>query len=284
MSTTEEGFVTTEGTIAFEAVDLGKRYRRGWALRGCTFELPAGRVSALIGPNSAGKSTLMRLAAGLLTPTTGHVRAHHKLTFLAQDKPLYPRFTVAEMLRAGANLNPNWDNAYVARLVEEAEVPMGARINTLSGGQRTRVALALTLGRRPELVMLDEPLADLDPLARKEVMQTLLAEAADTGMTVLLSSHVIADLEGVCDHLVLLANGRVYLSGDVEDLLAQHRLMIGPRDLTMPTHSIVESRTTERQATVLARTTEPVEGWQLHDPTLEELALAYLRSAKEVAA
>ncbi|MBP2327397.1 ABC-2 type transport system ATP-binding protein [Kibdelosporangium banguiense] len=266
--------------IALEAAGLGKQYRRGWALRDCTFELPAGSISALVGPNGAGKSTLMHLANGLLTPTTGHVRAHQKVAFLAQDKPLYRRFTVAEMLRAGESMNPDWDNGYATKLVEEADVPMHARVGTLSGGQRTRVALAIALGRRPQLIMLDEPLSDLDPLARTEVMKALMAEAADTGMTVLLSSHVLADLESVCDHLVLLAGGRIHLCGDVEDLLSQHRIMIGPSDLALPS-SIVDSSTTARQATLLARATHAEAGWELHEPSLEELALGYLRSAKE---
>lgn len=163
-------------------------------------------------------------------------------------------------------------------------MPLHARINTLSGGQRTRVALAVALGRRPELLMLDEPLADLDPVARDEVMQTLMAEVAETGMTVLLSSHVLAELDGVCDHLLVLAGGRVRLSGDVEDLLAAHRLLIGPAEDTdqlFPAQSVVESRTTGRQATVLVRGTAPVSrpGWESHEPTLEELTKAYLRSA-----
>jgi ABC-2 type transport system ATP-binding protein len=206
---------TTTGNAALEAEGLGRRYRRGWALQDCTFQLPMGRVSALVGPNGAGKSTLMALATGLLQPTAGTIRVlgrqpgrsgtHHKLAFLAQDKPLYRRFTVAEMLRAGRALNPEWDQPYAEHLVREAGVKSEARIGTLSGGQRTRVALAVALGRRPTLLMLDEPLADLDPLAREEVMQTVMSEVAETGMTVLLSSHVLADMEGVCDHLLLLA-------------------------------------------------------------------------------
>lgn len=279
-------------TYALDATALGMRYRRGWGLRDCEFRLPTGRISALIGPNGAGKSTLMRLATGLLRPTTGSIRvlgeepgrrgAHHKLAFLAQDKPLYRGFTVAEMLRAGAALNPSWDAEYARRLVREADVPFDAKVGTLSGGQRTRVALAVALGRRPEVVLLDEPLADLDPLAREDVMRSLMAEVADSGMTVVLSSHVIADLEGVCDHLLLLADGRVRLQGDVEELLAQHRVLIGSRELVMP-DGVVEARTTERQATVIART-GPVPGWDANEPSLEELALAYLRSSKAVAA
>lgn len=279
-------------TIALDATALTMRYRRGWGLRDCTFQLPAGRISALIGPNGAGKSTLMRLATGLMRPTSGEIRVlgqapgrrgtNRQLAFLGQEKPLYKGFTVAEMLRAGAKLNPGWDDQYAHRLVREADVPFNAKIGTLSGGQRTRVALAIAMGRRPELLMLDEPLADLDPVARQEVMQTVLAEVAETGMTVLLSSHVISDLDGVCDHLLLLSGGRVQLQGDVEDLLTQHRVLVGSRELVLP-DGVVEARTTGRQATVLARTSD-VPGWDNNEPSLEELALAYLRSAKKVTA
>ena len=276
--------MSTEAGIALAATGLGKRYRRGWALRDCTFELPMGSICALVGPNGAGKSTLMRLVTGLITPTEGDVRVNQKVAFLAQDKPLYRRFTVAEMLRAGASMNPDWDDTYAKQLVEEAGVPLGARIGTLSGGQRTRVALAIALGRRPELIMLDEPLADLDPLARDEVMRALLAEAAGTGTTVVLSSHVLTDLEETCDHLLLLADGGVRLAGPVEDLLAQHRILTGPAGLTVPAESVVDSRTTARQATVLARTASAEAGWEAAQPTLEELTLAYLRASKGEAA
>jgi ABC-2 type transport system ATP-binding protein len=272
----------TEGTAALDAVGLGKRYGRGWALRDCTLTLPAGRIAALIGPNGAGKSTLMALATGLLRPTSGRVSVLGRPGFLAQGKPLYQGFTVSEMLRAGRALNPDWDDAYARRLVLEAGVPLEARIRTLSGGQRTRVALAVTLGRRPSFVMLDEPLSDLDPLARQEVMQALLAEVAETGTTVLLSSHVIADLEGICDYLVLLADGRVRLAGDVDELLAEHQLLVGPRSLEV-TGSVVERRDTERQSTVLVRGGAAA-GAEVLEPSLEELALGYLRAVRGVAA
>ncbi|PRY42185.1 ABC transporter ATP-binding protein [Umezawaea tangerina] len=277
-----------EGSAALVAAGLGKRYRRGWALRGCAVAVPRGRIAALVGPNGAGKSTLMALATGLLRPTEGTVAVRGKPGFLAQGKPLYQGFTVEEVLHAGRALNPDWDDAYARRLVAEAEVPLGARIRTLSGGQRTRVALAVALGRRPEVLLLDEPLADLDPLARQEVMGALLAEVAEQGTTVLLSSHVIADLDGICDHLLLLSGGRVQLAGDVEELLAEHRLLIGPRELDVPAAAVVERRETGRQSTVLVRGLEPPDDAQAHEPTLEELALGYLRagrtSGREVAA
>ncbi|MGW4212337.1 ABC transporter ATP-binding protein [Lentzea sp. NPDC004789] len=214
------------------AENLGKKYSRGWALQDCALQVPAGRIVALVGPNGAGKSTLMGLITGLLRPTTGRIAVfgdvpngrgmHASVAFLTQAKPLYPQFTVADTLRFGRNANPGWDQAYAEELVRRARVPFEAKVGTLSGGQRTRVALALALGKRPRLLMLDEPLADLDPLARETVLQTLLQECRAQGITVLLSSHVLAELEGVCDHLVLLTSGRVQLAGDVDRLLRQH--------------------------------------------------------------
>lgn len=222
------------------AEELGKRYSRGWALRDCTLEVPAGRIVALVGPNGAGKSTLMGMITGLLRPTTGRISVfgdepngggmHRSVAFLTQAKPLYPQFTVTETLRYGRNANPGWDQAYAEELVEKAQVPFAAKVGTLSGGQRTRVALALALGKRPRLLMLDEPLADLDPLARETVLRTLVQECRTQGITVLLSSHVLAELEDVCDHLVLLTEGRVRLAGDVGELLRaypEHRTLSG---------------------------------------------------------
>lgn len=284
----------THEEFALEATGLGRRYRRGWALRDCSLRLPAGRVAALVGPNGAGKSTLLHLAVGLLTATEGSVRvlgdevaggAHPRVAFLSQDKPLYRRFTVADMLRAGAALNDRWDAAHAARLVEDGGLPLGARVSTLSGGQRSRLALALALGRRPDLLLLDEPLADLDPLARRDVMASLMAEVAETGMTVLLSSHVLTDITETCDHLVVLAGGRVQVAGDIEDLLGGHRVLIGPAHQLkthVPAGVVVEARTTSRQATVLIDDPglAPGPDWVKHEAQLEDLVLAHLRRAQ----
>jgi ABC-2 type transport system ATP-binding protein len=284
-------------TIALETTDLGKRYRRGWALRNCSLRLPAGRVAALVGPNGAGKSTLMHLAVGLLEPTEGEVGvlgdavtargAHPRVAFLSQDKPLYRRFRVEDMLRAGAELNTEWDGQYAARLVDEGGVPRRARVSTLSGGQRSRLALALALGRRPELLLLDEPLADLDPLTRREVMQSLMAEVAETGMTVLLSSHVLSDIQDTCDHLILLAGGRVQLAGDIDEILGRHRMLVGPAhqlDSHVPAEVIVQASTTPRQATVLIDDPglAPGPDWAKHDVSLDDLVLAHLRKAQSL--
>ncbi|MFI1281665.1 ATP-binding cassette domain-containing protein [Streptomyces sp. NPDC020858] len=270
-----------------EASGLGVRYgrRRGWALRDCSFRLPAHRVCALVGPNGAGKSTLLALAAGLLRPTEGTVAAppREETAYVGQDKPLYPQLTVDETLRLGRELNPGrWDAMTAARIVEEGGFDGGARIRSLSGGQRTRVALALALGKRPGLLLLDEPMADLDPLARHRLMGLLMADAADNGTSVVMSSHILTELEGSCDHLLLVDGGRIRLSGPVDDIVAAHHLLTGPAAAApdLAAHTIVESRTTGRQLTALARLHGPVDTatWQAAHPSLEELLLAHLRS------
>ncbi|MBD9701062.1 ABC transporter ATP-binding protein [Streptomyces caniscabiei] len=275
---------------AMEAAALGKKFgwrSGGWALRECTLRLPRGRVCALVGPNGAGKSTLLAHAAGLLAPTEGTISvlgttpagARERIAYVAQDKPLYPQLTVAETLRLGRELNTGrWDQAVAERVVDEGDLNRNAKIRSLSGGQRTRVALALALGKRPELLLLDEPMADLDPLARHQLMGTLLADSAERGTTIVMSSHVVAELEGSCDHLFLLGAGRVRLAGPLDALLAAHTLVTGPVGDLAP-HTVVESRTTGRQLTALIRPRGPVgPGRQTAEPTLEELVLAHLRA------
>jgi ABC-2 type transport system ATP-binding protein len=279
-------------TTAVRAIGLGKRYRRTWALRDCTVAIPEGRVVALVGPNGAGKSTLLHLATGLLAPTTGEVRvfgappasgpeALARVGFLAQDKPLYQSFTVAETLRFGARLNPAWDQATADRWLERFALPPDRRVGQLSGGQRTQLALALALAKRPRLLLLDEPMADLDPLVRHDLTRLLMETVAADGLTVVFSSHVLAELAMVCDYLVLLAVGRVQLAGDTEELLAGHRLLVGRR-LDPPTagpHQVVEASHTDRQTTLLVRTVGPVHdpAWAVHEIGLEQLVLAYMR-------
>ncbi|KUN94501.1 ABC transporter ATP-binding protein [Streptomyces caeruleatus] len=275
---------------AIEAAALGKGFgrRRKQALDGCSFRLPAGSVCAVVGPNGAGKSTLLSLAAGLLRPTDGTITVlgaapaavRERLAYVAQDKPLHPQLTVADTLRYGRELNPGrWDDRTAERIVAEGDLEPDARIRSLSGGQRTRVALALALGKRPELLLLDEPMADLDPLARHQLMATLMADAAEHGTTVVMSSHVVAELDGACDHLLLLGAGRVRLAGPLDDLLAAHRLLTGRADASLDPHTVVESRTTGRQVTALVRPEGPLdESWQATAPTLEELVLAHLRA------
>ncbi|WP_327671112.1 MULTISPECIES: ABC transporter ATP-binding protein [unclassified Streptomyces] len=275
-------------STAIEANGLVKRYgrRAAAALDDCSFRLPEGRISALVGPNGAGKSTLLTIAAGLSRPTSGSISvlgaapgAHRaKVSHLAQGKPLYPQLSVADTLRMGAALNPErWDAAYASKIVEQGELDPKAKIRSLSGGQRTRVAIALALGKRPELMLLDEPMADLDPLARHEMMGTLMADAAEHGTTVLMSSHIVTELADACDHLLLLGGGRIRLGGGIDDLIGAHSLVTGRGDLAP--HTVVESRASGRGVTALIRRDGPIgEGWQVQEPSLEELLLAHLRS------
>ncbi|MYW32211.1 ABC transporter ATP-binding protein [Streptomyces sp. SID2119] len=277
---------------AIEARGLTMAYGRGGgartALDDCSFRLPAGRVCALVGPNGAGKSTLLGLAAGLARPSAGTLTVlgsadpsavRERLAYVPQDKPLYPQLTVADTLWAGGELNPaRWD-ADIGRRIA-APLPPKARVRTLSGGQRTRLALALALGKRPELMLLDEPMADLDPLARHELMGVLMAETAEHGTTIVMSSHILTELEGACDFLLFVDGGRVRLGGEAEDIVSAHALVTGRTDHDLSPHTVVESRTTGRQLTALVRKEGPVDEsrWAATEPSLEELLLAHLRS------
>jgi ABC-2 type transport system ATP-binding protein len=261
---------------------VGKRYRRNWALRDCSVTVPAGRVVALVGPNGAGKTTLLHIIVGLLVPEEGNVtvlgrpagtrETLSRIAFLAQDKPLYDGFTVADMLRFGARMNPRWDAAVATTRLAQLEIPLDRKVGRLSGGQQAQVALTVALAKRPDLLVLDEPLANLDPLARHEVMRGLMAAVADGGMTVVLSSHVVSDLQDTCDWLVGLNRGRVQVSVDIADRLAAR----------LP---VVDDSRTDRQATILARTgPTPLDPkWTTRGVGLEELVLAYLRRPEAAA-
>ncbi|GAA2320178.1 ABC transporter ATP-binding protein [Streptomyces kunmingensis] len=284
------------GASAIEAQGLGKKYRRGWALRDVSFRLSAGRVCGLVGPNGAGKSTLMGLATHMIRPTTGALRVFGSApgsmeavlhtAFLTQEKPLFRRFTVAETLRLGRELNPRWDQAVAEGIVHAGQVPLHAKIGTLSGGQRTRVAFALAFGKRPDLLILDEPMSDLDPLVRRELMTTLREEAAQHGTTVLVSSHMLAELEYICDFLLVIANGGLRLAGEVNELRAAHALLDLPHGGSAPgpvpdvaPHTVIEAHRGEGRPGVLVRLGAPIQyGGPAEPPTLEELLLAYLRS------
>ncbi|GAA3434463.1 ABC transporter ATP-binding protein [Kutzneria kofuensis] len=277
----------TDG-LALAARGLGKRYRSTWALRDCSFELPAGRVAALVGTNGAGKTTLLTMIAGLLQPTDGEVRlpATGRVAFVAQDKPLYRNFTPLDMLRLGAKLNREWDQVRALDWLARFDVPPGRPCGRLSGGQQAQVAFAVAIGSRPSLLVLDEPLSDLDPLARRDVVNELLTEVADTGMTMLMSTHVVAELSGVADHLLLLADGALLMSGDVDDLLAEHRVYTGPRSLQPPVPGeVVQASHAGGQSTFLLCGDVAVdEPWTVRPATLEELVLAKLSAGWTVAA
>ena len=275
-----------------ETRGLGKRYRRVTALSDCTVTVPEARISALVGPNGAGKTTLLRLLAGLARPTAGEMAVLGgtprqdpafltEIGYLAQEVPLYRRFTAEDHIGIGAHLNPRWDAGSVRDRLRSLNIPLDRAVGKLSGGQRAQVALALTLAKQPRLLLLDEPVAALDPLARRNFLATLAAAVADGGLTVLLSSHLVADLERVADHLVLLASSRVQLCGDIDTLLDEHHVLVGPRKATTAiekTRTIVQAERTARQTTLLVRGNAPVidPDWESDEVGLEEMVLGYM--------
>jgi ABC-2 type transport system ATP-binding protein len=284
-------------TDAIEAVDLGKRYGRRWALQDCSLTIPAGRVVGLVGANGAGKTTLLHLVVGLLLPSAGKVSVLGggagdgpdqlaRVGFLAQDAPMYATLTVGDHLRLGQELNRGWDDAAAWRRIDDLGLDASQRAGQLSGGQRAQLALTLAVAKRPELLILDEPVAGLDPLARREFLALLMASVAEHQLTVVLSSHLISDIERVCDHLVVLAESRVQLAGDLQELLAAHRILTGPRrdvdDLPADV-DVIEASHTERQTTLVVRTSAPVidPAWTVSELGLEDLVLAYLGRAAD---
>jgi ABC-2 type transport system ATP-binding protein len=282
-------------TAVIETEGLGKRYRKLWALADCTLSIPAGHVVGLVGPNGAGKTTLLSLATGMLAPTTGMIEVLGgrpsaspaqlaRVGYLAQDAPVYAGLSVADHLRLGARLNPGWDAELARRRIDQLDLDPGQKAGTLSGGQRAQLALTLAVAKRPELLILDEPVASLDPLARREFLQDLMESTAEQGLSVVLSSHLVGDLERVCDYLIVLVGSRVRVDGAVEELLARHRLLSGPRrdpgSLPAGMRTISASHT-DVQSTLLVRTSGPVldPAWAVSEVALEDLVLAYMSEA-----
>ncbi len=279
-----------------EANGLGKQYGRKSALQDCTLSIPDGKVVGLVGPNGAGKTTLLHLAVGLLAPTTGSItvlggrpgegRAQlARVGFVAQDTPTYAGLSVAKHLRMGAYLNKNWDQALAESRIDQLEIDPRQKAGSLSGGQRAQLALTLAVARRPELLLLDEPVASLDPLARREFLQSLMEIVARDGVSVVLSSHLVADLERVCDYLVILVGSRVQVSGEVNDLLATHWRLSGPRrdPGSLPSdQEVIEESHTDKQSTFLVRTDQPIldPARNVKPVTLDDLVLAYLSSPR----
>lgn len=279
-------------TAVLRAQGLGKRYGRRWALSDCTLDVPPGRVVGLVGPNGAGKTTLLNLAVGMLAPTAGTIEVLGsapaggaeqlaKVGFVAQDTPTYAGLTVDEHLQLGARLNPGWDDALARDRIERLGLDRSRRAGRLSGGQRAQLALTLGIAKRPELLILDEPVASLDPLARREFLQDLMEAAAEHGLTVVLSSHLVSDLERVCDYLIVLVASHVRLAGDIDTLLETHHRLTGPRrdpaGLPGDQHVIAASHT-DRQTSLLVRTEAPIHdpAWTVGRLSLEDLVLAYM--------
>jgi ABC-2 type transport system ATP-binding protein len=280
--------------VVLETSDLTKRYGRTEALRGCDLSLAGGKVTGLVGPNGAGKTTLLQIAVGLHRPTSGRIRVLgldpsrdtvallSRVGFVAQDRPLHQGFTVGETLEIGRRLNPKWDHAYALARVKRFGLPLDRRIRSLSTGQRAQVALTLALGKRPEVLLLDEPVANLDPVARLELLEELMGVVAEDGPSVILSSNVLADVERVCEHVVILVDGRVRISGDTDELVRSHVLVSGPRRAGPDgvVGEVIEVRQAERQTTRLLRGhAEPSDdGTEVRPATLEEIVVGYLRS------
>jgi ABC-2 type transport system ATP-binding protein len=279
-------------TAVLRARGMGKRYGRRWALSDCTLDVPAGRVVGLVGPNGAGKSTLLNLAVGMLRPTSGTIEVLGgrpgadpaqlaKVGFVAQDTPTYAGLSIEEHLRLGARLNPGWDDGLARDRIRKLGLDVGQRAGKLSGGQRAQLALTLGVAKRPELLILDEPVASLDPLARREFLQDLMEAVAEHELSVVLSSHLVSDVERVCDHLIVLVASRVQLAGDLDALVATHHLLTGARrdPATLPAdQQVISASHTDRQTTLLVRTDAPIHdpAWTVGQLSLEDLVLAYM--------
>jgi ABC-2 type transport system ATP-binding protein len=282
-------------TAAIETAGLTKRYGRRAALSECTLAIPTGRIVGLVGPNGAGKTTLLHLAVGLLEPSAGsievlgHTPAEGpeqlgRVGFVAQNTPLYAAMSVADHLHLGGWVNPTWDMALAEQRIEHLGLDPRQKAGTLSGGQRAQLALTLGVAKRPELLILDEPVASLDPLARREFLQALMAIAVEHGVSIVLSSHLVADLERVCDFLVVLVASRVQVAGDIETLLAAHHRLSAPRrhGLRLPSSwEVIEKSETERQSTLIVKHDEPIHdpAWTIEQLNLEDLVLAYMGRA-----
>ena len=278
-----------------ETQGLGKRYRRRWALSDCTLSVPAGHVVGLVGPNGAGKTTLLSIATGMQAPSAGTVEVLGgrpaagpaqlaKVGYLPQSAPVYGGLSIADHLKLGAHLNPAWDAEMARTRIDRLQLDPGQKAGTLSGGQRAQLALTLAVAKRPELLILDEPVASLDPLARREFLRDLMESVAEQDLSVVLSSHLVADLERVCDYLIVLVASRVRVAGPVDDLLATHHLLTGPRrdPGSLPGGvQVISASHTDVQSTLLVRTSGPLldPAWTASAVSLEDLVLAYMSTA-----
>lgn len=271
-----------------ETRELGRRYGSTWALRDCTLAIPEGHLVALVGPNGAGKSTLLNLVMGLASPTNGEafvldglpagsLEALDGIGFVAQDMPLYRTYSVADMLHLTRSLNRRFDDEYARRRLDEFGIPVTQKAGKLSGGQRAQLALTLALARHPRLLVLDEPTAPLDPIARHDFMATVMTAMADDGVSVVLSSHLLAELERVADYLVLISRGAVRLDGPIDDLVGQHRVIrTQPGEMSPDWEAIGSAGAHQLVRLRSADVVLPTER-EARTAGIEELAMAYLR-------
>ena len=284
----------TDEEVVIETEALTKRFRRRTALNECSLSIPRGRVAALVGPNGSGKTTLLRLLAGLSQPTEGrisvfgedlstsNVALRARVGYLDQDRPLYPWWRVREILEFGRRINPSWDVDFAVRHLSLLDIDVESRVRELSGGQRAQVALAVCFAKRPELVLLDEPAAALDPVARQDLLQNITELFADNEGSVLMSTHAIDDVAAICDYVIILSKARIVLSEDLDFVLESHRYLSRGVDDGVPVPrgaTVLEERRTTREVTYLVRLAMPLErdGWRIERPTLNEIVIAYLR-------
>jgi ABC-2 type transport system ATP-binding protein len=282
---------------ALRTEDLGRRYGKQWGLRDCTIEVPAGAVAALVGPNGAGKTTLLEMVIGLLEPTEGQVsvfgetsraetpEALARVGYVAQDHPLYRDFSVADMFHLGRAMNPRWDQELAVARMATLGIPLKRKVKRLSGGQQAQVSLTMALAKRAPLLVLDEPVSSLDPIARLEFMRDVMALAADSTLTFLISSHVVSELERFCDWLIILSGGHVQLAGPADDLVEAHRLLTVPRatpDVELP-GTAINRDDSDRHSTVLVRAdamqlaVQGHAGWRADRVSFEQLVMGYLQ-------
>lgn len=293
MNQTTKNAVKTEG--------LGKRYRSFWALKDCSINIPQGRVSALVGPNGAGKTTLLKLLVSLSRPSAGTANVLGKtpsqspeyiseIGYLAQEIPMYSNLNAKEHIAMGQHLNPNWDSELATKRLDELSIPLDRPVGKLSGGQKAQVALGLALAKKPKLLLLDEPVAALDPLARVDFLKSLAQAVADADgeLTVLMSSHLLADLERVCDHIIILASGETQLCDDIEQVLKSHKLLVGKRQevASNNNYAIIQQTHTAKETTMLVRLEDSKfhdPHWHMRDVDIEEIVLAYMGQKRDLA-
>jgi ABC-2 type transport system ATP-binding protein len=278
---------------ALEAKQLGKRYGKHWALQNCTLQIPVGRVVGLVGLNGAGKTTLLQLAAGLLAPTTGSItvfdllpfeqseRVLGQIGFLAQERSLYRNFSVGELLLFGQKLNPGWDADFARTRLDKLGISPDRAAGKLSIGQQTQIELILALAKKPRLLLLDEPLASLDPLARRDFEQTLMDAVAEQDLTVLFSSHQVNELERICDYLIILSQSHVQAASDIEQLISSHKRLVGPVasvESIAQAHHVIQAQHAARYSTLLVQTNAALDDpeWQVQQVSLEDIVLAYI--------
>jgi ABC-2 type transport system ATP-binding protein len=274
---------------ALEAHGYGKRYRRrNWALRGVDLTVPEGSITALVGPNGSGKSTLIRSWIGFERPTEGRLvtggvdprrdrgAAVARVGYVPQSPSLYGSLTIADHLALAATLRTGFDVAQAATYVGRLSIPLSAVAAELSGGEQAQVGLAIALGTRARILLLDEPLASLDPLARREFLHILVEAVRAEGHTALLSSHVITDIEQACDRLLVLGGGRKLLDLSIADSIAAHRII----ETRMPTDEVVGTFMDTGGGLVSLVRVTPGSVPHGRPATLEEVVLGHLAAGR----